>query len=156
MDLWHLRHWIQYWQLRTWIDDDHCYLPINCDTWQHSRFLRCFHVPKSYSLWESHDVSNSSYKSYCPPLLWWGYEKRMHTISRAKGRLHCNQIGVCIHHAKGEIAHIVVCDGLGCICDVNQTPRHINPPDIPVMSRCRYLCPLLMDLSLFVSTVISI
>ena len=115
-----------------------------------------FMYHKSYSFWKSRDVSNSSYKSCCPPLLLWGYEKRMHTIWKAKGRLHCNQIGVCIHHAKGEIAHIVVCDGLGCICDVNQTPRHINPPDIPVMSRCRYLCPLLMDLSLFVSTVISI
>ena len=31
-DLWHLRHWLQYWQLRTWIHDNLCYLTINCDT----------------------------------------------------------------------------------------------------------------------------
>ena len=40
---------------------------------------------------------------------------------------------------------------------VNQTPLpNINQPDVPVMSRCRYLCPSLMDLSLFLSPVISI
>ena len=41
-DLWHLRHWLQFWQLRTWIHDNLCYLTINCDTGQHSQFLRCF------------------------------------------------------------------------------------------------------------------
>ena len=40
--LWHLRHWLQFWQLRTWIHDNHCYLTINFDTGQHSQFLRCF------------------------------------------------------------------------------------------------------------------
>ena len=40
--LWHLRHWLQYRQLRTWINDNLCYLTINCDTGQHSQFLRCF------------------------------------------------------------------------------------------------------------------
>ena len=40
--LWHLRHWLQYRQLRTWILDNLCYLTINCDTGQHSQFLRCF------------------------------------------------------------------------------------------------------------------
>ena len=40
-DLWHLRHWLQFWQLRTWIHDNLCYLTINCDTGQHSQFLRC-------------------------------------------------------------------------------------------------------------------
>ena len=34
-DLWHLRHWLQFWQLRTWI--------INCDTGQHLQFLRCLY-----------------------------------------------------------------------------------------------------------------
>ena len=29
-DLWHLRHWFQYWQLRVWINDNPCYLTINC------------------------------------------------------------------------------------------------------------------------------
>ena len=43
-DLWHLRHWIQFWQLRTWIHDNICYLTINCDTGQHSQFLRCFYI----------------------------------------------------------------------------------------------------------------
>ena len=28
-DLWHLWHWLQYWQLRTWIKDNLCYLTIN-------------------------------------------------------------------------------------------------------------------------------
>ena len=28
--------------LRTWINDNLCYLTINCDTGQHSQFLRCF------------------------------------------------------------------------------------------------------------------
>ena len=41
-DLWHLRHWQQFWQLRTWIHDNLCYLTINCDTGQHLQFLRCF------------------------------------------------------------------------------------------------------------------
>ena len=41
-DLWHLRHWLQFWQLRTWIYDNLCDLTINCDTGQHSQFLRCF------------------------------------------------------------------------------------------------------------------
>ena len=35
-DFRHLRHWLQYWQLRTWINDNLCYLTINCDTGQHS------------------------------------------------------------------------------------------------------------------------
>ena len=41
-DLWHLRHWLQFRQLRTWIHDNLWYLTINCDTGQHSQFLRCF------------------------------------------------------------------------------------------------------------------
>ena len=41
-NLWYLRHWLQYWQLRTWNHDNLCYLTINCDTGQHSQFLRCF------------------------------------------------------------------------------------------------------------------
>ena len=41
-DLWHLRHWLQFWQLRTWIHDNLCDLTINCDTGQHLQFLRCF------------------------------------------------------------------------------------------------------------------
>ena len=41
-ELWHLILWLQYWQLRTWIHDNLCYLTINCDTGQHSQFLRCF------------------------------------------------------------------------------------------------------------------
>ena len=41
-DLWHLRHWLHFWQLRTWILDNLCYLTIKSDTGQHSQFLRCF------------------------------------------------------------------------------------------------------------------
>ena len=40
-DLWHLRRWLQYRQLRTWINDNLSYLTINCDTGQHSQFLQC-------------------------------------------------------------------------------------------------------------------
>ena len=40
-DLWHLRHWLQFWQLRTWIHDNLCYLTIKSDTGQYSQFLRC-------------------------------------------------------------------------------------------------------------------
>ena len=43
-DLWHLRHWLHYRQLRTWIHDNFCYLTINCDTGQHSQFLQCFAI----------------------------------------------------------------------------------------------------------------
>ena len=43
-DLWYLRHWLQYWQLRTCFHDNLCYLTINCDTGQHSQFLRCLFV----------------------------------------------------------------------------------------------------------------
>ena len=41
-DFWHLRHWLLFWQLRTSIHDNLWYLTINCDTGQHSQFLRCF------------------------------------------------------------------------------------------------------------------
>ena len=41
-DVWPLRHWLQFWQLRTWIHDSLCDLTIKSDTGQHSQFLRCF------------------------------------------------------------------------------------------------------------------
>ena len=41
-DLWQLRHWLQFLQLRIWIHDNLCYLTIKSDTGQHSQFLRCF------------------------------------------------------------------------------------------------------------------
>ena len=40
-DLWHLRHWLQLWQLRTCIQDNLYYLTIKSDTGQHLQFLRC-------------------------------------------------------------------------------------------------------------------
>ena len=42
-DLWHLRHWLHFLQLRTWIHDNLYYLTIKRDTGQHSQFLRCFY-----------------------------------------------------------------------------------------------------------------
>ena len=36
-----MRHWLQFWQLRTWIHDNLCNLTINYDNEQHSQFLRC-------------------------------------------------------------------------------------------------------------------
>ena len=48
-DLWHLIHWVQFWQLRTWIHDSLCYLTIKSTTGQHWQFLRCFiHVMSSH------------------------------------------------------------------------------------------------------------
>ena len=44
-------------QLRTWFNDNLCYLTINCDTGQHSQFLRCFeNIAYAGSL--KHFVSN--------------------------------------------------------------------------------------------------
>ena len=43
-DLWLLRLWWQFWQLRTWIHSSLCYLTIKSDTGQHSQFLRCFYA----------------------------------------------------------------------------------------------------------------
>ena len=52
-DIW---HWLQYWQLRTWIYDNLCYLTINCDTGQHSQFLRCFRVRYRNPCWYNSQV----------------------------------------------------------------------------------------------------
>ena len=41
-NFWDLRHWLQFWQLRTWFHDNLCYLTIKSDTGQHSQFLQCF------------------------------------------------------------------------------------------------------------------
>ena len=49
-DLWLLRHWLQFWQLRTWIHDSLCYLTIKSDTGQHSQFLRCFICLRNFFL----------------------------------------------------------------------------------------------------------
>ena len=43
-DLSHLRHWSQFWQLRTWFYNNLCCLTIKSDTGQHSQFLRCFFI----------------------------------------------------------------------------------------------------------------
>ena len=56
-DLWYLRHWLQYWQLRTWIHDNLCYLTINCDTGQHSQFLRCLWIQCELPV-RNHDTSS--------------------------------------------------------------------------------------------------
>ena len=45
-DFWHLRRWLQIWQLRTWICDNLFYLTINCDTGQHTQFLRWLFVQR--------------------------------------------------------------------------------------------------------------
>ena len=34
-----LRHWLQFWQLRTWVHDNFCYQTIKSDTGQNSQFL---------------------------------------------------------------------------------------------------------------------
>ena len=40
-DMSHLRHHLQFWQLRNWIYDNLCYLTIKSDTGQQLQFLRC-------------------------------------------------------------------------------------------------------------------
>ena len=40
-DLWQLRRWLQFLQLRTRIHDNLCYLTIKSDSGQHLQFLRC-------------------------------------------------------------------------------------------------------------------
>ena len=47
-ELWLLRHWLQFWQLRTWIHDNLCHLTIKSDTAQHSQFLRCFYTDQIF------------------------------------------------------------------------------------------------------------
>ena len=44
-DLWHLRHWLQFWQSRTWIHNNLFYLTIRSDSGKHLQFLRCFIKP---------------------------------------------------------------------------------------------------------------
>ena len=57
-DLWHLRHWLQFRQLRTWIHDNLCYLTIKSDTGQSPQFLRCFcqylpaRIAKKVKVWK--------------------------------------------------------------------------------------------------------
>ena len=54
IDLWHDRHWLHFWQLRTWIHDNLCYLTIKSNTGQlHSQFLRCLFL-----------FEGSTYKTY--------------------------------------------------------------------------------------------
>ena len=62
-DLWYLRHWLQFWQLRTWIHDNLTYLTIKSDAGQNSQLLRCLRV-----IWEFMAM-------HC--LIWnWGQQKR--------------------------------------------------------------------------------
>ena len=49
-DLWHLIHLLQFWQLRTWIHDNFCYMTITSDSGQHSQFLRMFFC-KNWPIW---------------------------------------------------------------------------------------------------------
>ena len=51
-DLWHLRHWLQFWQLRTWICENNCYLTIKSDSGQHLQFLQCL-INTSCQWWSS-------------------------------------------------------------------------------------------------------
>ena len=41
---WAIVHWLQFWQLRTLIHDNLCYLTIKSDIGQHSQFLRCLEI----------------------------------------------------------------------------------------------------------------
>ena len=39
-----LRHWLQFWQLKTWLHGNLCDLTIKSDTGQHLQFLRCLEL----------------------------------------------------------------------------------------------------------------
>ena len=77
-NLLHLRHWLQFWQLRTWIHDNLCYLTINCDTGQHSQFLRCY-TYRQYQLsmkyaqagWQDGAAADETLCQYLGPLCLW-------------------------------------------------------------------------------------
>ena len=62
-DLSHLRHWSQFWQLRTWFHNNLCCLTIKSDTGQHSQFLRCFGCT-------NYKISYILYIILCVWLLW--------------------------------------------------------------------------------------
>ena len=73
-DLWHLRHWLQCWQLRTWTHNNLFYLTIKSDTGQHSQFLRCFLDDFPYCIvrkstvsseWQGHLLSCSGQLKIC-------------------------------------------------------------------------------------------
>ena len=65
-NLWHLRCWLQFWQLRIWTHDDICYPTIKSETALHwtafamwiftgchiSLNVFCFHYGRSRSLWK--------------------------------------------------------------------------------------------------------
>ena len=67
-DLWHLRDWLQFWQLRPWIHYNFCHL-TKSDTGQHLQFLQClvqgvcFYAPPPPILLETKNIlyKNSIY-----------------------------------------------------------------------------------------------
>ena len=70
-DLWHLRHWLQFWQLRTWIHDNLCYLTIKSDIGQHSQFLRCLNYPT----WNPRPCMEQKVVAYSSELITWVKKK---------------------------------------------------------------------------------
>ena len=49
-DLWHLRHWLQFCQLRTWNHDNLCDPTFKSDTGENSQFLQCFITSLAWNL----------------------------------------------------------------------------------------------------------
>ena len=85
--LWYLRHcqchWLQFWQLRSWIHDNLCYLTIKSDTGRHRQFLRCFFIMQViFKTEESSETLplNINWMELVYPkhwILWFGREKSM-------------------------------------------------------------------------------
>ena len=61
-DLWHLRHWLQFWQLWTWFHDNFCCLTIKSDTGQHSQFLWCLEQNEGTKIFFFDEIINQFYK----------------------------------------------------------------------------------------------
>ena len=76
--LWFLRHWLQFWQLRTWIYDNLCDLTIKSDTGQHFQFKGYNPFPWLWdfnrffdSISEQREQRDSGTKGLCPLVPSW-------------------------------------------------------------------------------------
>ena len=95
-------HLLQFWQLKTWIHDNLCYLPIKSDTWQNSQFLWCFNVITT-TLWISFErvaviemikifnPTNGKSKCFEFHLKGWGSLKMIKISGTINGKAKCFQ-----------------------------------------------------------------
>ena len=91
-----LRHWLQSWQLRTWIHDNHCDLTMKSDTGQHLQFLWCL---KSFYYYIWFHFPGVSFHSNFPRL-------------SATARVHINPRTTSKHVRLGNTLMLVTSDAL--------------------------------------------